>query len=40
MVEQMVLIDIRKLLQSMQKDIKSYPLPYINDTYDASHDIP
>ncbi|XP_002464128.2 ATP-dependent DNA helicase PIF2 [Sorghum bicolor] len=40
MVEQMVLIDIRKLLQSMQKDIKSYPLPDIDDTYDASHDIP
>ena len=40
MVEQMVLIDIQKLLQSMQKDIKMYPLPDINDTYDASHDIP
>ena len=40
MVEQMVLIDIRKLLQSMQKDIKMYPLPDIDDTYDASHDIP
>jgi superfamily II DNA or RNA helicase len=24
----------------MQKDIKMYPLPDINDTYDASHDIP
>ncbi|XP_066341731.1 uncharacterized protein [Miscanthus floridulus] len=40
MVEQMVLIDIRKLLQSMQKDIKMYPLPDIDDTYDASCDIP
>ena len=40
MVEQMVLMDIRKLLQSMQKDIKMYPLPDINDTYDASSDIP
>ncbi|XP_066334308.1 uncharacterized protein [Miscanthus floridulus] len=40
MVEQMVLMDIRKLLQSMQKDIKMYPLPDIDDTYDASHDIP
>jgi hypothetical protein len=40
MVEQMVLIDIRKLLQSMQKDIKMYPLPDIDDTYDASYDIP
>jgi hypothetical protein len=36
MVEQMVLIDIQKLLQSMQKDIKMYPLPDIDDTYDAS----
>jgi hypothetical protein len=36
----MVLIDIRKLLQSMQKDIKMYPLPDIDDTYDASCDIP
>jgi hypothetical protein len=40
MVEQMVLIDIRKLLQSMQKDIKIYPLPDIDDTYDPSCDIP
>jgi hypothetical protein len=40
MVEQMVLIDIQKLLQSMQKDIKMYPLPNIDDTYDTSHDIP
>jgi hypothetical protein len=40
MVEQMVLIDIQKLLKSMQKDIKMYPLPNIDDTYDASHDIP
>jgi hypothetical protein len=40
MVEQMVLIDIRNLLKSMQKDIKMYPLPNIDDTYDASRDIP
>jgi len=40
MVEQMVLIDIQKLLQSMQKDIKMYPLPGIDNTYDASRDIP
>jgi superfamily II DNA or RNA helicase len=39
MVEQMVLIDIQKLLESMQKDIKMYPLPDIDDTYDASLDI-
>ncbi|XP_066344343.1 uncharacterized protein [Miscanthus floridulus] len=40
MVEQMVLMDIQKLLQSMQKDIKMYPLPNIDDIYDASRDIP
>jgi hypothetical protein len=40
MVEQMVLIDIQKLLQSIQKDIKMYPLPDINDTYNASREIP
>jgi hypothetical protein len=40
MVEHIVLIDIQKLLQSMQKDIKMYPLPDINDTYDASSNIP
>jgi hypothetical protein len=36
----MVLIDIRNLLHSMSKDIKSFPLPYINDTYDAANGIP
>jgi hypothetical protein len=40
MVEQMVLIDIRNLLQSMGKEISTYPLPDIDDTYDASCDIP
>ena len=39
MVEQMVLMDIQKLLQSMQKDIKMYPLPDIDDTYDVSHSL-
>jgi hypothetical protein len=39
-VEQMVLIDIQKLLESMQKDIKIYPLPDIDDTYDPSGEIP
>jgi hypothetical protein len=39
-VEQMVLINIRKLLESMQKDIKMYPLPDIDDTYDPSGNIP
>jgi primosomal protein N' len=33
-VEQMVLIDIRKMLQSMGKDIKTFPLPPIIDAYD------
>jgi ATP-dependent DNA helicase PIF1 len=32
-VEQMVLIDIRNMLQSMGKDIKTFPLPPIIDTY-------
>ena len=36
----MVLVDIRKMLQSMQKDIKMYPLPNIDDSYNASNDIP
>ncbi|XP_066317451.1 uncharacterized protein [Miscanthus floridulus] len=36
----MVLIDIQKLLESMQKDIKMYPLPNIDDTYDLFGDIP
>jgi len=39
-MEHMVLIDIQKLLESMQKDIKMYPLPDIDDTYDPSGDIP
>ncbi|PWZ18654.1 ATP-dependent DNA helicase PIF1 [Zea mays] len=33
-VEQMVLIDIRNMLQSMGKDIKTLPLPPIIDAYD------
>jgi hypothetical protein len=40
LVEQMVLIDIRKSLQSMQNDIKMYPLPDIDNTYGTSCDIP
>jgi hypothetical protein len=39
-IEQMILIDIWKLLESMQKDIKMYPLPDIDDTYDPSGEIP
>jgi hypothetical protein len=38
-IEQMVLIDIHKLLESMQKDIKMYPLPDIDDTYDPFGEI-
>jgi ATP-dependent DNA helicase PIF1 len=33
-VEQMVLIDIWNMLQSMEKDIKTFPLPPIMDVYD------
>ncbi|KAJ1294542.1 hypothetical protein BS78_01G153300 [Paspalum vaginatum] len=33
-VQQMVLIDIRNMLQSMGKDINTYPLPKIIDEYD------
>ncbi|WVZ63174.1 hypothetical protein U9M48_012829 [Paspalum notatum var. saurae] len=33
-VQQMVLIDIRNMLQSMGKDINTYPLPKIIDGYD------
>ena len=39
-VEQMVLIDLRNMLQSIGKDIKSFPLPDIDDTYDTASDIP
>ncbi|ONM56619.1 hypothetical protein ZEAMMB73_Zm00001d021244 [Zea mays] len=36
-VQQMVLIDIRNILQSMGKDINTFPLPAIIDIYDDSH---
>jgi ATP-dependent DNA helicase PIF1 len=36
-VQQMVLIDIRNILQSIGKDIKTFPLPVIIDRYDNSH---
>jgi hypothetical protein len=35
-VEQKVLIDIRNMLQSMGKDIKSFPLPDINEEFDSA----
>ncbi|XP_072151075.1 uncharacterized protein [Setaria viridis] len=40
LVEQMVLIDIRNMLQSMGKDIRSFPLPGIDDSYDDTSGIP
>jgi hypothetical protein len=39
-VEQMVLIEIRKKLESMGKEITKFPLPKIDDTYDLSRNIP
>jgi ATP-dependent DNA helicase PIF1 len=33
-VEQKVLLDIRGMLQSMGKDIETYPLPDIDEAYD------
>ncbi|WVZ75909.1 hypothetical protein U9M48_023928 [Paspalum notatum var. saurae] len=38
-VQNMVLIDIRDMLQSMGKDIKSYPLPEIDEERDSSHGV-
>jgi ATP-dependent DNA helicase PIF1 len=38
-VQQMVLIDIRNLLQSMGKDITSFPLPKINKADDLSEGV-
>ncbi|KAL6645873.1 hypothetical protein ACP70R_017481 [Stipagrostis hirtigluma subsp. patula] len=35
-VEQMALLDIRNMLQSMGKDISSFPLPEIDESYDAT----
>jgi len=39
-VEQMVLIDIRHMMQSMGKDIKSFSLPEIDNTYDDACGVP
>lgn len=39
-VEQMVLKNIRDMLQSMGKDIKSFPLPEIDEQHDTTDDIP
>ena len=35
-----MLIDLRNMLQSMGKDIKLFPLPDIDDTYDTASGIP
>jgi len=40
LVQQMVLIDIRNILQSMGKDIRSFPLPDIDHSYDDASHIP
>jgi ATP-dependent DNA helicase PIF1 len=40
LVQQMVLIDIRNMLQSMGKDIRSFPLLDIDHSYDNVCHIP
>ncbi|XP_066344245.1 uncharacterized protein [Miscanthus floridulus] len=40
LVQQMVLIDIRNMLQSMEKDIRSFPLLDIDHSYDNASHIP
>jgi ATP-dependent DNA helicase PIF1 len=40
LVQHMVLIDIRNMLQSMGKDIRSFPLPDIDHSYDDASHIP
>ncbi|KAM0848546.1 hypothetical protein ACQ4PT_054297 [Festuca glaucescens] len=39
-VQQMVLKNIRDMLQSMGKDIRSFPLPKIDEQHDTTDDIP
>jgi hypothetical protein len=39
-IEQMALVDIRNMLQSLGKDIKSFPLPKIDNTYDDACGVP
>ena len=36
----MVLIDIRNMVQSMGKDIKTFPLSEIDEMYDDANGIP
>ena len=40
LVQQMVLIDNRNMLRSMGKDIRSFPLPDIDHSYDDASHIP
>jgi ATP-dependent DNA helicase PIF1 len=40
LVQQMVLIDIRNMLQSMGKNIRSFSLPNIDHSYDDASHIP
>ncbi|XP_062208999.1 uncharacterized protein LOC133910713 [Phragmites australis] len=39
-VQQMVLIDIRNMLQSMGKDIRSFPLSEIDEAHDTANGVP
>jgi hypothetical protein len=39
-VEQLVLIDIRNMLQSMGKDIRSFPLPQVDDAFNDAAIVP
>ncbi|XP_062198826.1 uncharacterized protein LOC133901487 [Phragmites australis] len=40
MVEQKVLIDVRNMLQTMGKDIRSFPLPDIDEALDMANSVP
>ena len=40
LVQQMVLIDIRNMMHSMGKDVRSFPLPDIVHSYDDASHIP
>jgi hypothetical protein len=39
-VEQLVLINVHDMLQSMGKDIRSFPLPLIDSSNDAAASVP
>ena len=40
MIEQKVLIDVRNMLQPMGKDIRSFPLPDIDEALDMANSVP